>query len=125
MAQGYLAKLGGAHYTSESAGTVIGKLTNVELQVMQEERLPTDYPTHTVYTFFNAGKIYDHVISICSAAHEECATYPGNPSLTVWTFEDPASFKGTRPQRVARTREVRDGIKRKVQAFLLGHPATL
>ena len=123
MAQGYLEQLGVGRYITESAGTVIGKLTNVELEVMQEAHLRTDYPTNTVFTFFNSGKTFDHVISICNTASEECSSYPGKSSLTVWVFEDPATFKGTRPQRLAKTREVRDGIKRKVQAFLTGHAA--
>lgn len=122
IAQAYLQRFAPERFVCESAGLTTGKLTYVEKQVMLEDQLPIDEPSNTVFTFFNSGKTYDHVISVCDQMAEfKCATYPGSTPVTMWVFEDPAKFRGTKPQRIAKTREVRDRIKSAVKAFILGH----
>ena len=121
MALGYMTALGGTRYVSESAGLTASQMTDVEMEVMKEDGLRTDYPANTVFTCFNEGKVYDHVISICDGKEEPCSVYAGNSVITVWSFDDPAFFEGTQTEQLAQTREVRDSIKRKVEQFILAH----
>ena len=129
MAQAYLTRLGGNRFVAESAGQTIGALTAVEIEVMAEDGLATDRRPNSVFSLFNEGRTYDFIVTVCDNGHQEnCTTYPGNRNVIVWQFADPATFRGTRPERIAKTRAVRDEIKNAVEAFIaeaaVAHPVT-
>jgi len=49
----------------------------------------------------------------------ECPkTFPGMGTRLGWAFEDPAAFEGSEEERLAKLREVRDGVERRVQELM-------
>ena len=43
--------------------------------------------------------------------------FPGVTTRLHWGFPDPSSFQGTQEEKLAKTREVRDTIKAKIEAW--------
>ena len=65
------------------------------------------------------GKVhFGIVITVCKKAEEACPTIPGISTRLYWPFEDPAAFKGTEEEKLAKFREVRDQINEKIQTWL-------
>jgi len=61
---------------------------------------------------------YDYVVTVCdeSSAHS-CPIYPTRGDRLHWSFADPSSFTGAAEERLARTRQVRDAIAQRVDAW--------
>ncbi|MBK9270017.1 MAG: arsenate reductase ArsC [Saprospiraceae bacterium] len=123
MAEAYLKKLGGDRFHVESAGLEPGKLNRLAIEVMREEDIDiSNNATKDVFEFFNEGKIFDYLITVCDAkASERCPVFPGLFEKINWSFEDPSSFTGSHEERLAKTREVRNKIKQSVQNFINIH----
>jgi arsenate reductase len=58
------------------------------------------------------------VITVCEKAEEVCPTVPGVSTRLYWPFEDPAAFRGTEEEKLAKFREIRDKINEKTRAWL-------
>jgi arsenate reductase (thioredoxin) len=59
----------------------------------------------------------DIVIMLC--AEEVCPVFPGKAKRLHWPLADPAALEGTGEVRLARFREVRDDIRRRVDALVV------
>ncbi|PYM09781.1 MAG: hypothetical protein DME18_17450, partial [Verrucomicrobia bacterium] len=44
--------------------------------------------------------------------------FPGATKLQHWSFADPSSLTGTEAEQLQRTREIREEIKKRVQAWV-------
>ena len=64
------------------------------------------------------GQAFDYVITVCDNAAESCPVFPGATERLHWAFEDPAAVEGTRDEREAAFRKVRDQIRLKIRTFL-------
>jgi arsenate reductase len=65
---------------------------------------------------FKSGKMFAYVITVCDeASAERCPIFPGVTKRLHWSFPDPSSVQGTREEKLAKTREVRDAIKAKIE----------
>ena len=64
------------------------------------------------------GQAFDYVITVCDNAAESCPVFPGATERLHWPFEDPAAVEGTRDEREAAFRKVRDQIRLKIRTFL-------
>jgi arsenate reductase len=63
-------------------------------------------------------KIFHTVITVCDeTSAERCPIFPGVASRLHWGFPDPSSFQGTHEEKLARTGEVRDTIKAKIEGW--------
>jgi arsenate reductase len=68
---------------------------------------------------FLGGPVYDLAIVVCDQAQEECrGIYPFALKRLYWPFEDPAAFDGTEEHRLAKFREVRDAIEKRIGEWL-------
>jgi arsenate reductase (thioredoxin) len=65
-----------------------------------------------------AGEQFDYVITVCDRAKESCPIFPATVSVLHWSFDDPAAAQGSREDRMAVFRRVRDEISNRVQAFV-------
>jgi arsenate reductase len=75
-------------------------------------------PTKAVFDMFKSGKIFAYVITVCDeASAERCPIFPGVTKRLHWSFPDPSSMQGTHEEKLAKTREVRDTIKAKIEAW--------
>ncbi len=120
IAEAYLNLLGKGKFNAESAGLEPGKLNPYVVAVMQESGIDiSHHPTTSVFDLFKEGRKYDAVVTVCDAANSErCPIFPGKTKRIAWSFEDPASFTGSKEEIMEKTRKVRDEIKDKITAFI-------
>ncbi len=120
MAEAYLNLLGGERFRAESAGIEPGRLNPFAVEVMREDGVDiSGNTTKAVTEFLKACKLYDFIVTVCDeTAAERCPVFPGSGKRLHWSFPDPSAFEGTTDEKLARTREVRDRIKRRIIEFL-------
>jgi arsenate reductase len=119
MAEAFLSKHGGNHYDAYSAGTEPKDINPDTERVMEEAGLSLSgqYSKHVKEYM---GKIhFAYVITLCDEAEKSCpAIFPGMGQRLHWLFEDPAAFVGLDDERLAKFREVRDRIERRIKEWL-------
>jgi len=125
----FLAKLGGCELfhpetgiqfagveTRHDAVRVIGKLDFPDNHPMLEVGI--DISGHTSKTFQELDGPFDVVITVCDRANESCPLVPGGRQRLHWSFDDPSAATGTAEQRLQAFRDVREGIRQRLLAFL-------
>jgi arsenate reductase (thioredoxin) len=122
MAEAFLRKLGGDRFEAESAGLEPGALNPYVVRAMAEIGIDISRnPTKSVFDLFQAGKVYQVVVTVCSKeAAERCPIFPGLSEKLHWPFPDPSAFAGTDEEIMARVRELRDLIEGAVLDFIEG-----
>ena len=61
---------------------------------------------------------FDYVITVCDHANESCPTFTGQVRRRLhWSFEDPVRATGSEEEVLAKYREVRDLIRKKIGEF--------
>ena len=119
MAEAFLNQICGGMFEAHSAGIEPGKLNPVVVKAMQEIGIDiSGNQTKAVWDFVKSGKIFSHVITVCDeTSAERCPVFPGVTTRLHWGFPDPSGFQGTPEEKLARTCEVRDSIKAKIEAW--------
>lgn len=122
MAEAFCNHYGGEDYTAESAGIKAGGLNPYVVEVMKEIGIDiSQNKSDNVFDFFKQGRSYSYVITVCDqTTAEKCPIFPGlvvNGRLH-WSFPNPSDFTGTEEEKLAKTRQVRDEIKKQILAFL-------
>lgn len=120
MAEAFLKSLAGDRFEVESAGLEPGQLNPFVVEVMREEGMDiSQNQTKGVFDFIKQGKHFSYVITVCDESQaERCPVFPGVVQRLHWGFEDPAAFQGSRAERLAKTRIVRDKIKKRIVEWL-------
>ena len=120
MAMTYLNEFGKGHFQAESAGIEPGTLNPLVVEVMAEDGYDISRnPVSSVFDFYREGRQYDLVIKVCEqSAGQKCPIFPGTSLSLNWDFADPAAFTGTREEKLAQTRQVRDKIKHRIEEFI-------
>lgn len=116
MAETFLQRLCGDEFEVHSAGIEPGKLNPIVVEAMQEIGIDiSNNRTKAVADYLKSGESFSYVITVCDeASAERCPVFPAKTKRLHWSFSDPSSFQGTREERLAKTREVRDAIRQKV-----------
>ena len=119
MAEAFLNQIGGAEFEAHSAGIEPGKLNPIVVEAMREVGVDiSGNQTKAVFDFIKSGQMFAYVITVCDeASAERCPVFPGVTTRLHWGFPDPSSFQGTPEERLAKTREVRDAIKQKIEGW--------
>lgn len=117
MAEAFLKEQCGDEFEAQSAGLEPGKLNPVVVEAMREIGIDiSGNPTKAVWDFIKAGKTFTYVITVCDeTSAERCPIFPGVTTRLHWSFPDPSSFPGTHEEKLAKTREVRDTIRQKIE----------
>jgi|SRR5579859_3722428 len=117
MAEAFLNQICGEVFEAHSAGLEPGKLNPMVVEVMREIGSDISHKqTQAVFDVFKSGKIFAYVITVCDeASAERCPIFPGITRRLHWSFPDPSAIQGTHEEKLARTREVRDLIKAKIE----------
>jgi len=65
------------------------------------------------------GKMhFGYLITVCADADQNCPTvFPGLGQRLHWNLEDPAAFQGSEEAKLAKFREVRDEVERRIKAW--------
>ena len=120
MAEAFLNELGEYRFEAESAGLEPGKLNPVVIEAMQEVGLDISGNTcDAIEDFLPRANEFAYVVTVCDeTSAERCPIFPGNIKRLHWGFPDPSSLEGSTEERLARTREIRDLIRARVEQWL-------
>jgi arsenate reductase len=113
IAEAYLKKFAGDRLEIESAGLEPAEAVNpIVVEVMKEEGLDlTGKKPQSVFELFKAGKLYEHVITVCHDSENMCPVFPGITRRWHCPFPDPAKAEGTPEEKLEKVRKIRDKIK--------------
>ena len=98
-----------------SAGSAPGRLHPLAVAALAE--LGIDISAHRAKGIeeIDAAHI-GTVVTLC--AEEVCPVFPGVVERLHWPLEDPAAAQGSEPQRLDAFRQVRDALRRRLEAML-------
>ena len=119
MAEAFLNQICGEQFEAYSAGLEPGNLNPIVVEAMQEIAIDiSGNQTKAVFDMYNSGKSFAYVITVCDeTSAERCPIFPGVTSRLHWSFPDPSALQGSHDEKLARTREIRDAIKAKVEEW--------
>lgn len=119
MAEAFLRKYGGEDYEAHSAGLVPKDLHPLTVLVMNEIGMDIS-GQHSKGTQGYPGRVlFQYLITVCEDADRNCPTvWPGITHRMHWSFQDPAAFEGSDQEKLAKFRQVRDEIEKKVIDWL-------
>lgn len=119
MAEGIVNADFGERFQAFSAGTVATGVNPLAIRVLAE--IGIDISTHhskTLDAF--AGQQFDHVVTLCGSANEQCPLYFGGVRRVHLGFDDPSQGTGSPDEMLAEFRRVRDEIRSQLRAYLTG-----
>lgn len=118
MAEGLINHYLGADWQAESAGTApSGYVHPLAIRAMQELGIDLSHGRSKSTDEFRDAT-FDHVITVCDDAAENCPVWLGSGEKTHIGFEDPALATGSDEEKIVVFRKVRDAIKTQVLDFL-------
>jgi arsenate reductase len=120
MAEAFLNQLAGDVFEAFSAGLEPGKLNPIVVEAMKEVGIDiSGNKTKSVFEFYKKSERFNYVFTVCDeASGERCPIFPGIAKKIHWGFPDPSALAGTREEKLAKTREIRDLIKAKIEEFI-------
>ena len=117
MAEGYLRFFGQGEVEVYSAGIETHGVNPKAVMVMKEDGV--DISAHTSNHVDEYMDIdFDHVITVCDNAKENCPYFPTRAMRLHHNFPDPAKAMGTEEEVLQDFRAVRDLIKAYCQQFI-------
>ena len=117
MAEGFLRHIAGDSFEALSAGTDPVGVNPTAVRVMAERGIDiSGQESKGIRPFL--GHHFPYVITVCDRANERCPIFPGVMKRLHWSFEDPATAKGTEQERLAVFRRVRNEVEAHVRRFV-------
>lgn len=119
MAEAWFNKVCGDDWEAQSAGLEPGVLNQIVVSAMREVGIDiSGKQTRAVFDVWKSGELFTYVITVCNEADAEgCPVFPGPAKRLHWPFPDPSKFVGTAEEKLAQTRDVRDAIRQKIEAW--------
>jgi len=119
MAEAFLNQVCGEFFEAHSAGLEPGRLNPAVVEAMGEIGIDiSGNQTKAVFDMFKSGMMFAYVITVCDeASAERCPIFPGITKRLHWSFPDPSAAQGSHEEKLARTREIRDLIKTRIEAW--------
>lgn len=118
MAEGLVNHVLESRWRAFSAGTKpAGYVHPLAIQAMDELGIDiSDQRSKLVDEFREAD--FDVVVTVCDGAAKNCPVWLGEGRRKHLGFPDPAAFKGTEAEQLEVFRQVRDGLRRTIRAYL-------
>jgi len=119
MAEAFLRAYGGDAFEAYSAGLEPKEINPFTIQVMNEIGFDLSGQYSKGVGQFLGKVLFQYLITVCDQADKNCpVVWPGVSRRMHWSFEDPAAVEGPDEVKLAKFREVRDQISRKLQEWL-------
>ncbi len=120
MAAAWINHLYGDRLEAESAGLQPGVLNPLAVRAMQEVGIDiSGAKTRDVFEVVRSGHPFTHVVAVCDeASAEKCPPFPGVENIQHWDLPDPAAHAGGDEEKLGRFREIRDELRRRIDAWL-------
>lgn len=121
IAEAFLNTEYGDMFVAESAGLMTKEINPLAIHVMSEINLEiSKNSSDSVFDFYKQGRLYHHVITVCSReAEEKCPVFPGVQQRLNWDLPDPEEFVGTPEEKLEKARQLRDTIRNRVRGFVI------
>ena len=120
MAEAFLRKYAGNTLEAHSAGLELKGVNPLAVQVMHEVGIDISRQTSKSIETYLGKMLFQYLVTVCDDADKNCPTiWPGVNIRLHWPFEDPARFEGTEAEKLAKFREVRDQIEKKVKEWVI------
>jgi len=117
MAEGYLRFFLKREANIYSAGIETHGVNPMAIKVMKEDKIDINQHTSNhVNEYMNVE--FDHIITVCDYAKENCPYFPSKAKKWHQNFEDPAKATGTVEEVLTIFRQVRNEIKQYFEAFV-------
>jgi arsenate reductase (thioredoxin) len=116
MAEGLLRHDAGDRFEVFSAGTKPSHVRPEAIAAMRELGIDiSDQRSKSADEF--TGQQFDYILTVCDNAKESCPIFPGKTLTIHHNFEDPAALQGSREERLAAFRRVREGLREYLREF--------
>lgn len=117
MAEGIVNADLGDRFLAFSAGTEATRVNPLAIQVLAEIGIDiSGHRSKTLEAF--AGESFDHVITLCGSANEQCPLFFGGVRRVHIGFDDPSQMTGTPEEVLKEFRRVRDQIREEIAEYL-------
>ncbi|MFO7447830.1 MAG: arsenate reductase ArsC [Ignavibacteriaceae bacterium] len=120
MAEAYLNLFGKDNFEAESAGLEPGTLNPIVVEALKEDGIDISAnKTKSVFDKIKEGTWYQYVVTVCDeSSAERCPIFPGTMKRLHWSFPDPSRLEGSKEDKLAGTRKIRDTIKERILSFI-------
>lgn len=119
MAEAFLRTYAGDRYEAYSAGVEPKEIHPLTRRVMDEVSIDISGQHSKPLKDYMGQVHFGYLVTVCREADERCpSTFPGMGQRLHWDIEDPAAFVGSEDAKVAKFREVRDVVRRKVSDWV-------
>jgi arsenate reductase len=113
MAEGYLRHVAGDTYEPLSAGISPKGLNPLAVEAIDEIGINIAAQRSKDVRDFS-GMTPEYVVTVCDNAKEQCPVFPGTFRSLHWSLQDPAEATGSREEKLAVFRRIRDEIIRHI-----------
>jgi arsenate reductase len=118
MAEALLRALGGDRFDAFSAGTEATRVRPFAVRAMTELGINiSGQQSKTLDRYVDQP--FDAVITVCDQANEACPVFFGAKERLHWSFPDPSKATGSEEEQLAVYRQIRDGIRARIERELL------
>ena len=119
MAEAFLRKYASESFEPYSAGLEPKGVHPLTIKVMDEAGIDISNQTSKGIDTYLGKVRFQYLIIVCDdAARNAPKNLPGINARLRWSFEDPAQFEGTEQEKLAKFREVRDLLEKKVKEWV-------
>jgi arsenate reductase (thioredoxin) len=119
MAEAFLTHYAGDAFEAHSAGLKPKGVNPLTVKVMSEAGIDISGQISKGIETYLGKTLFQYLITVCDDAEKNCPTvWPGVNQRLHWSFEDPARFEGTEEEKLARFREIRDLIEKKIKEWV-------
>lgn len=119
MAEAWLNKICGDRFDAQSAGLEPGTLNPFVVAAMAEVGIDLSRKrTQAVFDVWKSGELFAYVVTVCDeSSAEKCPIFPGPAMRLHWGFPDPSGLTGTKEEKMAGVRKIRDQIRARVETW--------
>jgi arsenate reductase len=119
MAEAWLNEICGDEFEAQSAGLEPGTLNPLVVEAMAEVGIDISHKgTQAVFEVWKSGQLFADVVTVCDeSSAEKCPIFPGPADRSHWSFPDPSALTGTREEKMAGVRRIRDEIRVRIEAW--------
>lgn len=119
MAEAWLNYTCGDFFEAQSAGLEPGTLNPLVVEAMAEVGIDISKKgTQSVFDVWKSGLLFAYVVTVCDeSSAEKCPIFPGPATRLHWGFPDPSALTGTREEKMAGVRRIRDEIRARIEAW--------
>jgi arsenate reductase len=123
MAEGYLRHVAGDEFEPLSAGIEPKGLNPLAVEAMNEIGIDISHQNSKDVVSF-LGQYIPYIVTVCDNARERCPIFPRSFKFLHWSFDDPAAAQGSREEKLAVFRRVRDEIAHRIDKELVPSQVT-